>query len=427
MVDAGAQIRRPPRRARRRSSASGPWSCRWTEWQRPTTRFTGVPSYVAQHEHRHRVGVVEQPGVGAELGHVGGDALHHRDGAQRAEDAADAQRVADRLPQAVPARDLEVDQRGGIAADLDHVDHVIDAVERGSPVEVRLHCRRRPQLPAVQRAIASAASSRSGSMSCSAMVASASSGKVRMSPSRLRVNSTLPAPMKAIRGHARKCFRSDRNDQECSQPPSSGRSTSCPPPAAGWVCWPPTSAPSWSPRWSAPGCPVDADAMRSSSSTWCGPGRRAPAMLLDPEIALPHVLDERSLPARTGLLVSLERSGSRRAPTGACGEPSCCPGWAPRSPPCRRYRGQAAAAPARRSRGRRRPQRALLRAAAADCAAHHLLLVVEVLVYRLDDESDGRFAARRAELIRDGALLAEAAGARYLKLEFPGTRRPAGG
>src|SRR6185295_1702338 len=60
-----------------------------------------------------------------------------------------------------------------------------------------------PSASFVQRAIASAASSRSGSMSCRAMVASASSGKLRMSPSRFLVNSTLPAPMKAIRVTAR--------------------------------------------------------------------------------------------------------------------------------------------------------------------------------------------------------------------------------
>src|SRR2546423_15006149 len=40
----------------------------------------------------------------------------------------------------------------------------------------------------------------------------------------------------------------------------------------------------------------------------------APAMLLDPEIALPHVTDAGALPAHTGLLVSLERSGSRPTP-----------------------------------------------------------------------------------------------------------------
>ena len=55
-----------------------------------------------------------------------------------------------------------------------------------------------PTSEAVQRAIASAVASRSALMSWSTISASASSGKVRMSPSRLRVNSTLPAPMNAI-------------------------------------------------------------------------------------------------------------------------------------------------------------------------------------------------------------------------------------
>ena len=149
-------------------------------------------------------------------------------------------------------------------------------------------------------------------------------------------------------------------------------------------------------------------------------GGDPPAMLLDPEIGLPYVLDERALPARTGLLVSLERSGSRRTgdglrraellpEVGAAG--------------VRRVGGTGAKLLLRLRADREDSDGAnarLLRAAAADCAAHHLLLVVEVLVYRLEDESEGWFAARRAELIRDGALLAEAAGARYLKLEFPG-------
>jgi sulfofructosephosphate aldolase len=64
---------------------------------------------------------------------------------------------------------------------------------------------------------------------------------------------------------------------------------------------------------------------------------------------------------------------------------------------------------------------ALLREAAADCAAHDLLMVVEVLVFRLDDEDEAGFAARRGDLIREAALLAEACGARYLKLEYPGS------
>ena len=47
--------------------------------------------------HRHRVGVVEQPRVGADLCHVAGDAGQHRKGPQAAEDSADADGVADGL------------------------------------------------------------------------------------------------------------------------------------------------------------------------------------------------------------------------------------------------------------------------------------------------------------------------------------------
>jgi sulfofructosephosphate aldolase len=42
----------------------------------------------------------------------------------------------------------------------------------------------------------------------------------------------------------------------------------------------------------------------------------APAVLLDPEVGLPHVLTERAFPAHTGLLVSLERSGEVTTPEG---------------------------------------------------------------------------------------------------------------
>ena len=59
----------------------------------------------------------------------------HRDGAQAAHDAADAERVGDGLAQAELLRDLEVgDGARLVAADLDHVDRVVGAVERGAAV-----------------------------------------------------------------------------------------------------------------------------------------------------------------------------------------------------------------------------------------------------------------------------------------------------
>src|SRR5258706_12614229 len=57
-----------------------------------------------------------------------------------------------------------------------------------------------PSADAVQWAIRSAVASRSGSMSWRAIAASRRAGEDRMSPRRLRVNSTLPAPTRTILG-----------------------------------------------------------------------------------------------------------------------------------------------------------------------------------------------------------------------------------
>ena len=83
----------------------------------------GIAQHVAR-QHGHRVGVVQQPGVGADLLHVPGEFGHDGDGPQAAHDAADAKGVGDGLAQAVLFGDLEIDDGGRlIAADLDGVDH----------------------------------------------------------------------------------------------------------------------------------------------------------------------------------------------------------------------------------------------------------------------------------------------------------------
>ena len=149
--------------------------------------------------HGHRVGVVEQPGVRADLRHVPGDLGQHGEGPQAAEDAADPDRVGDRLVEPEAGRDLEVADGGLVQSHLDHVDHVVGTVERARDARTRPRSRGwAPTSRAVASAIATAVSSRSGSMSCSTTRASASSGKENTSPSRSRVNTTLPAPMMAI-------------------------------------------------------------------------------------------------------------------------------------------------------------------------------------------------------------------------------------
>jgi hypothetical protein len=97
--------------------------------------------------HRHRVGVVEQPGVRADLEHVAGQVTEEGEGAQATEHAADAEGVRDRLPDAEPFRDVEVGERGRVPADRHGVDHEVRAVERGAAVGARDHLGRRAVLP----------------------------------------------------------------------------------------------------------------------------------------------------------------------------------------------------------------------------------------------------------------------------------------
>ena len=59
----------------------------------------------------HRVDIVEQQRVGRQLVHVAAQVEQHRDGAQRAEHAARAERIADALLDAVALRDLDVAAR----------------------------------------------------------------------------------------------------------------------------------------------------------------------------------------------------------------------------------------------------------------------------------------------------------------------------
>ncbi len=88
---------------------------------------------------RHRVDVLQERRLAAELGHVlrGGPEMGH--GAQGPHDAAHAQRVADGLAPTVRPGDLEVDhRRGPIAAHLDGGDDEIGAGERSPAVGRRL-------------------------------------------------------------------------------------------------------------------------------------------------------------------------------------------------------------------------------------------------------------------------------------------------
>src|SRR6185437_7240909 len=76
--------------------------------------------------------------------------------------------------------------------------------------------------------------------------------------------------------HERKCFRSDRNDQECSQQPNVARSISSPRPAVGSRWWRPISAPSCAPPATARSSPPTTRRCSTSSSTSSARSPRTP-------------------------------------------------------------------------------------------------------------------------------------------------------
>ena len=146
----------------------------------------------------------------------------------------------------------------------------------------------------------------------------------------------------------------------------------------------------------------------------------ASALLLDPEIALPDVVDRGLVPADVGLLVSVEVSGAEWS--GGLSPARLLPDFGAAG--VRRMGGTAAKLLVRVRADREDAaghNAAIVREVIRDCAEHDLLAVVEGLVFPLPDEPDEDYRRRRPELIRDCAVLLEECGAKYLKLEYPGS------
>jgi tagatose-1,6-bisphosphate aldolase len=172
------------------------------------------------------------------------------------------------------------------------------------------------------------------------------------------------------------------------------------------------------------GLPATVEELRALKADIAGalaPG--ASGMLLDPEFALPSLVDDRVVPRDTGILVAIERSGGRNENGLRVAEALLAP------TEVRRLGGTAAkllvyVRPDREdadgANGR------LVAALAEACAAANLLLIVEVLGYRLPDEEPARFERRKAELGLEAALLVESCGAKMLKLESPGSETACG-
>jgi sulfofructosephosphate aldolase len=145
----------------------------------------------------------------------------------------------------------------------------------------------------------------------------------------------------------------------------------------------------------------------------------APAILLDPEVALPAIVDDGVLARDTALVVGMDASGSETVE--GLKYTRFVPGATARR--VRDLGGDAAKMLFYTRPDRQGDDSRLLRdleGAVEDCAREGVLLIVELLTYALEGESAEDYRARFADLVAGGAELAVAHGAKVLKLQYPG-------
>jgi sulfofructosephosphate aldolase len=150
-------------------------------------------------------------------------------------------------------------------------------------------------------------------------------------------------------------------------------------------------------------------------------GNHAPAILLDPEVALPEVVADGTLSPHTGLVVGMDASGfETRA---GLRYTRFVDGVSPRT--VRDLGGDAAkmlfyVRPDQQGVGSdvHKDISDLVDA----CNAEGVLLIVELLTYRLDDEDEQTYQERFPQLVVEAARLGATAGAKILKMAYPGSR-----
>jgi sulfofructosephosphate aldolase len=149
-------------------------------------------------------------------------------------------------------------------------------------------------------------------------------------------------------------------------------------------------------------------------------GRDASAVLLDPDVSLPAIVDDGLLARDVGLIVRIEADGCEVED--GLRQSQMIRGLGAEGA---RARGATAAKVMVFLRADREDldgyTAQMVRAALEDCRRADLLCVMELMTYRLDDESPEQFAARKEDLVVEGAVLLEECGSQVLKLEYPGS------
>jgi sulfofructosephosphate aldolase len=149
-------------------------------------------------------------------------------------------------------------------------------------------------------------------------------------------------------------------------------------------------------------------------------GNYAPAILLDPEVALPQVVDDATLARGTALVVGMDASGFESVE--GLQYTHFVPDVTPRR--VRELGGVAAKMlfymrPDKQDVDSRVGQE--IRDLVKSCEDEGLLLIVEILTYRLEDESVEDYQAAFPGLIADSARISVQCGAKVLKLPYPGS------
>jgi tagatose 1,6-diphosphate aldolase len=148
---------------------------------------------------------------------------------------------------------------------------------------------------------------------------------------------------------------------------------------------------------------------------------QAPCILLDPVCAVPNVVDNGVLPRDVALLIGLDASGYDTDPAGHYLS-RLVPGINARK--VRELGGTGGKImvylrsdyPDAMGHNMK-----IIRDCIADFAREDLLLVVEFLTYRLPNEDPAEYKAKFPSLIEGGTRLCLEAGAKVLKLPYPGT------
>ncbi len=151
-------------------------------------------------------------------------------------------------------------------------------------------------------------------------------------------------------------------------------------------------------------------------------GNHAPAVLLDPECALPMVIDEGVLARDTALVVGMDASGYDTEPGTQLRQSKIISGINPRR--VRELGGTAAKMLAFMrpdQKGNDRFATRLINNTVNACIAEAVLLVVEILVYRLPGETEEEYERCKPELIVEAARVCAENGAKVLKLQYPGS------